>query len=271
MVSATLVALVAILAGGVQESCSSPEDAGTLRLLLVRHAESENNVLNLVSKDHYVENRHSDPDITELGTEQAQEAARFICASRTGLMRHLTEVRISPTLRTLQTARPFASRLSGVRMVVDSEIFEAGGVYERCPQTGDVVAFPGLTKEDMAVYGYELPPEVTSKGWNTIQGKESRDAAKSRALRVAERLRAEAAEQKNGMTRAIALVSHGDFIGFLLSHLIGTDLSRVNMHVWNTAMTCVDLHSDGSVTLNFFNSVAHLRSDQYRQSQLGNV
>ena len=41
-----------------------------MRILMVRHAESANNVLSMVSYDLYMQNRSPDPNLTETGVLQ---------------------------------------------------------------------------------------------------------------------------------------------------------------------------------------------------------
>lgn len=41
-----------------------------MKILIVRHAESANNVLSMVSYDLYIQNRSPDPNLTETGIMQ---------------------------------------------------------------------------------------------------------------------------------------------------------------------------------------------------------
>lgn len=221
------ISLIAILiqkaAGHAAEpSCASEKaSSSVLRVVLVRHAESFNNVLNLVSHDYYRDNRLADPPITTLGEEQAGAAARFISESRSGLMQHISEVHISPTLRTLQTARPIMARLPGVRAEVVLDIFEVGGVYNANVTSGEAEGQPGVARAAMSEFGYGLPDGVTEDGWYAREhGKETKAEGVARASKVAARLRETAAALPTAR-KTIALVSHGDFIGMLLANLLG--------------------------------------------------
>jgi hypothetical protein len=160
------LAVQAALAHAPEQACASSDRAApALRLVFIRHAESHNNVLNLVSTDYYREHRLADPPLTPLGEEQALAVANFMRESRSGLLQHVSEVHVSPTLRTLQTAKPIVRQLVGVRAVVDVDAFEVGGVYDQDQSTGAVVAGPGLARAEMSEYKYELPDSVTSTGW----------------------------------------------------------------------------------------------------------
>lgn len=97
------------LATGLVESdgqCGSQRPV--LRLVLIRHAESRNNVKVMVSYAHYRQSRDSDPPLTALGQEQAEALAKFLSGGQAGLMLRLTELHVSPALRTLETAVPIA-------------------------------------------------------------------------------------------------------------------------------------------------------------------
>jgi broad specificity phosphatase PhoE len=242
----------------------------------VRHAESFNNVLNLVSHDYYRAHRMADPILTPLGEEQANEVGKHIAEARSSLLQHISEVHVSPTVRTLETARPIVKRLPGVKVVVDVDIFEVGGVYNE-GESGRIVGEPGLSRAKMAAFGYGLPDAVTESGWynrgcdaTAHRLKESKEEGKARAARVADRLRLLASSLDE--RRTIAMVSHGDFIGLLLADLIsGQSGPEIAFKLYNTAISCVDIRADGSVLVLFVNTVAHLESRQYRAAHLGVV
>jgi broad specificity phosphatase PhoE len=259
------------------QSCHADRAPATLRVVFIRHAESFNNVLNLVSHDYYTQHRMADPPITPLGEEQADAVGVFIAQSRSGLLQHISEILISPTIRTLQTAKPIVARMPGVKAHVDVDIFEVGGVYLANRSTGQPVGEPGLTRVLMSEYGYELPDSVAETGWyahddeTAERHKESKAEGAARAAKVAESLRSTAAGLHERKT--IAMVSHGDFIGYVLSHLLGGQgsHSKPAFKVYNTGVTCVDIKADGSVLVLYVNSVSHLKQSQYRAAHLGVV
>lgn len=106
------------------ETCAEPEAAPILRVVFIRHAESENNLLNLVSYQHYLQHRRADPAISALGHEQAAAAGAFLSDSRAGLLAKVSDMYISPTLRTLQTAKHIAARLPTVSTRIWADIWE---------------------------------------------------------------------------------------------------------------------------------------------------
>ena len=270
-----VAALVGAAAHTPETSKASPNaEPAVLRVLFVRHAESFNNVLNLVSHDYYRANRMADPILTPLGEEQADEVGKHLAEARSGLLQHISEVHVSPTVRTLETAKPLVRRLPGVKAVVDVDIFEVGGVYNE-DELGSVEGQPGLSRSQMAAFGYALPDAVTEAGWYNLgcdatahRLKESKEEGRARAARVADRLRQLAASLDE--RRTIAMVSHGDFIGLLLADLIAGG-PEVAFKLYNTALSCVDIRADGSVLVLFVNTVSHLESHQYRVAHLGVV
>lgn len=48
-----------------------------MKVLIVRHAESANNVLSMVSYELYMSSRSSDPNLTEAGILQAEKVGKF--------------------------------------------------------------------------------------------------------------------------------------------------------------------------------------------------
>lgn len=171
-------------------------------------------------------------------------------------------------------------------------LVQVGGVWQRSDPNaeGTERGQPGLTRAEMAAYGFELPADITEHGWfavgeNAARGKETRDEGRARAARVAARLRSMSADISSETT--IALVSHGDFLGLLLTELLGVP-SSVRFKHFNTAMSCVELRqmdepasnatavapssaTGVSVKVLYINSVSHLEPNQFRSDMLGVV
>jgi broad specificity phosphatase PhoE len=49
-----------------------------MKIIIVRHAESANNVLSMVSYELYMSSRSSDPSLTEAGVLQAEKVGKFL-------------------------------------------------------------------------------------------------------------------------------------------------------------------------------------------------
>ena len=245
-----------------------PKRRARLRVLLIRHGESQNNILHEVSIEHYYKHRSGDPALTELGEAQALATAEYLTrnANVHPLVESIDEVFISPCRRTLATAHPIVTAM-GIQPKVWTEIYEVGGVHERN------VGLPGMTRlEIQELYPtYELPSDVTDNGWYTHATNEVHDVAVSRIRKVASMLRSWAKEcaaaaaadehnNNNNRDRTIALVVHGDFINYLLQILLetGSDVRKGVFHAHNTSLHLVDIFDDERASVLFHNSVEHL-------------
>ncbi|KAK7242856.1 hypothetical protein SO694_00015411 [Aureococcus anophagefferens] len=233
----------------VDEAC-----APRLRLALVRHGESMNNVHEAVSEAAYVANRHADPDLSPRGYRQADALGGFLAnASRSKFLgvHPVDEVWVSPHRRTLLTVAPFAAA-SGHRPRVNTKLFEAGGVYDANDAYDAFAARGGLTRSEMAARHptYALPDEVTEDGWYAPptpgSGKETDDECRDRALGVAADV-------------------HYDFICAFLDALVApaTRGPFLRWRHWNTAITVVDVDgATGAASFVAQNAVAHLLDER---------
>lgn len=232
-----------------------------MQLLLLRHAESMNN---LIATQHafpdYMRLRSPDPAITERGVVQADALAQHLQQVDYGI----TDIFVSPMLRALQTARPTVRALGLVpRMWI--AIHEDGGVFTGDPDVpGSVNGYPGLTRTDFARDHpeFQLVDEITDDGWWTA-GWEDRAACHARAIRVAADLvhRADA-ERADGTASVVALVSHGTFLDALIKALFGhLPDERHHYFLNNTALSLLDFSRPGRIRLAFLNRTAHLPSD----------
>jgi broad specificity phosphatase PhoE len=113
---------------------------------LIRHGESENNILSEVGSEAYRKGRFADPPLTDLGRRQAQITAEYLCGDDCNdLIKKPDTIYVSPFLRTLQTSFPTASKLSSAsNVVVWDDIFEISGCHK------DGVPMGGLTSQEVA-------------------------------------------------------------------------------------------------------------------------
>lgn len=232
-----------------------------MQLLLIRHAESLNNVL---ATQHafadYLQLRSPDPSITERGFVQADALARHVEKVDYGI----TDIFVSPMLRAVQTARPIVAALKlKPRMWV--AIYEDGGMFTGDPQSPESVSsYPGMTRADFVRDHpeFELVDEITDDGWSA-GGWEDRAACHARAIRVAADLvqRAES-ERQQGIASVVALVSHGTFLDALIKALFGhLPDDRHHYFLNNTALSLLDLSRPGRVRLAYLNRTEHLPAD----------
>ncbi|MEZ4623030.1 MAG: histidine phosphatase family protein [Caldilineaceae bacterium] len=128
-----------------------------MKLFLIRHAQSANNLLaEQAQMDDYLARRSPEPTITELGFRQAQLTADHLASFATAVPGEgrggdshgyaFTKLFVSPMLRTLQTALPISKALN-LQPEVWIDIHEHGGIFHGNPQKGNVVNYPGLTRQ----------------------------------------------------------------------------------------------------------------------------
>ena len=177
-------------------SAPTPNRIPTLRVLLVRHGESENNVLPLVSRQHYENNRLADPELTAQGQLQVQQLGdRFfkqVQGGRFAKIEHLRQIYVSPMVRTLQTAEAIASSVAStnVPFTIARDCFEIGGCYEGHANSLPVLGVGGLTGADIkARFPFVQDEEETklSEGWFHHATKESLPQAVTRVRSVVDR------------------------------------------------------------------------------------
>lgn len=232
-----------------------------MQLLLIRHAESVNNLLFAQhGADDYMHRRSPDPSITERGFVQADALARHLEKVDYGI----TDILVSPMLRAVQTARPMVAALSlKPRMWV--AIHEDGGMFTGDPLVpGSIGGHPGMTRADFARDHpeFELVDEITDDGWAT-GGWEDRAACHARAIRVAADLvhRAES-ERAQGITSVVALMSHGTFLDALVKALFGhLPDERHHYFLNNTALSLLDFSRPGRIRLMYLNRTEHLPAE----------
>lgn len=224
-----------------------------MRLFLIRHAQSENNILTMDT----LHLRKVDPDLTPLGYQQRQHLSRFLAAQRTASDSgfQITHLYASAMYRSLLTAQPLGAAL-GLRPQVWLDLHEMGGMYQR--RNGAIIGHTGMTRSAMLreFPNYGLPESVSEKGWyDPALGLESESQMVYRAMSVAEAL-----TQRGAADDVLALVSHADFLDCLLQAVFagnpGKDGGRHYYH-YNTAITRID-YADAEPSLAYANRVDHL-------------
>ena len=242
-------------------------DEPTLRVILIRHGESQNNVKHEVSKENYLEHRQADPALTENGKLQAQRAADYITSGANAMLSNIDELYVSPFLRTMMTAAPIAKAL-GMPAKVWTDIYEVGGVHE------EGVGVGGLTRSQIQERfpTYEIPEDgsVTEDGWyDKSRNKETRQMGKDRIVGVFQTLLEWAKKCKEeGKDKTIALVVHGDFIDFTLQAAYGVNGLDHVFPCYNTCMSVLDLTTTRKPMVLFHNSVLHLENSLVKFDKL---
>ena len=235
-----------------------------MQLYIIRHAQSTNNALD------DPRDRDRDPLLTDLGERQAQILARYLSAGvelvpagsssnghgQTGF--GFTRLYCSAMWRAMQTAEP-VSRALGLTPQVWTEIHEHGGIYLDHQDERGLVGYPGVTRQEIgaAFPHYVVPEDVTDRGWWN-RGFEDWPACHARAKRVAETLRAWAADDEPDAAR-VAIISHGGFVDALLKALFNQSADRgLFYYHYNTAISRIDFREDGRLNVRYLNRVDHL-------------
>eukprot|EP00929_Paragymnodinium_shiwhaense_P033431 TRINITY_DN18359_c0_g1_i1.p1 TRINITY_DN18359_c0_g1~~TRINITY_DN18359_c0_g1_i1.p1 ORF type:complete len:338 (-),score=14.50 TRINITY_DN18359_c0_g1_i1:170-1183(-) len=246
-------------------------------VLLIRHGESENNVImsQVRSEAEWLEKRRDDPNMTQEGIQQAEALAATYGPN---LKERGCIIHCSPMLRTLQTAWPLA-HAGSTDVKVNSDLYETGGVYTVAE--GGARGGPGscLSKKDIVTQfpGYDVSSLPESGPWYA-SGWESDAEGRKRCERVASWLRSQDLQQElNG--RILVIVCHGHFIDMLLKELMRcpddpatdrpgkNDFSHRNVlfAAQNTSTTRLTIRSQGELIIHSFADTAHLRVQDVSQ------
>jgi broad specificity phosphatase PhoE len=228
-----------------------------MRLYLIRHGQSTNNILTDQSKRTY------DPLLTDLGKIQADHLAEYIATTpdfpdvESGY--GITHLYTSAMRRTLLTTQPLAQRLN-ITPQIWTDIHEIGGLFLAYPD-GREETFGGITRSEIErdFPDYVIPDHITEDGWYDVErGHEKPDEFLARAIRVAYALR-----QRTETRERIVLVSHAAFLDALVKALLYQAPMHPNdlfyLH-YNTGITRFDFGESmmDNMQLQYFNRTAHL-------------
>jgi broad specificity phosphatase PhoE len=259
-------------------------------LLLVRHAESENNALldrlrtehgghddgdDEAMKEQYSLLKSTDPGLSELGTEQAMRCSEWIPSYLRSMdflpAGYRTELVSSPMERALRTAEALAVQQS-TQVEIWSDVHETKG----CWKGGQAAPSSGRgASEILAAVGTEhfrnsAAAPVPGSGWWTdaasgaAREKETDAESCERALRVAARLRAQALAVEEPTVKI--LVTHGNWMSLLVQALLlpqGTALNVSAVRHDNTAVSAIVLPgaAESPCTLVQLNRSEHLDAE----------
>ena len=223
-----------------------------MQVYLIRHAQSENNVLS----EDTLHRRKADPDLTELGYQQREQVAAYLAAPPAhSFDSALTHLYTSAMYRSLLTAQSIASALQ-LKPAVWVDLHEKGGLFLR--QNGHASGFGGMTRRAISNQfpGYQLPAEVSDAGWYDVNlGMEPEPHSLFRAIKVAKALR-----ERSKTSDVIGLVSHAGFLDVLLKAIFEQLPSRpytMRYYHYNTAITRIDYQGARPI-LHYLNRVEHL-------------
>ena len=212
-------------------------------LLLIRHAQSQNNAL----EDRY---RVADPGITDLGIAQSKKLAAMVAQLAP------TVVYCSPFLRSLETTRWAIEPLKSVP-IVRQDLYEQGGCHSGY-QEGQRIAHLGMNRETLArnYSGWQLDDRINQEGWYDLDHYESAEEARKRAIRVRKWFESES--QTHSAQDRVAMVIHADFKMRLVEAFLEDDEIEEQLgEIVNTSITRLS-RSKGRWRMDFWNVFSHL-------------
>jgi 2,3-bisphosphoglycerate-dependent phosphoglycerate mutase len=240
-----------------------------MRLYLIRHAESANNVL-YAGTDN-VDGRTPDPEITDTGHSQAQLLARHIAEpgneprlhpEENGDRNHygLTHLYCSLMTRSMLTAE-YISKTCQVKLEALPDIFERKGLYEFDGNGNEVgVSGPGRQYFTDRFPDIALPDSLDHTGWWDRPAESDADFF-SRVNQSLANI-----NSRHGHTDdSVGMVVHGDYIDQCINALMDVERQPQNYNkAWvanwvfhNTSVSRIDLVS-GSRHVVYLNRIDHL-------------
>ncbi len=221
-----------------------------MQLYFVRHAQSENNAL--WDRTGSSEGRSEDPELSELGKEQAKIVAKFLSKKDEEVEGYahnsqnrggfgLTHLYSSLMIRSVETGTAI-SEATGVPLVGWKELHETGGIYLKDPETGEREGLPGSARSYLLKRfpSFQLPETITEEGWWN-RAFEMEEEFLPRAKEVLKIL----LEEHGGSDHHVAIVSHGGFYNMFVTALLDLNVER---RTWfslnNVAITRVDFRED---------------------------
>lgn len=243
------------------------------RLYLVRHAQSENNVIWDGSGDHQP-GRKPDPEITDTGHQQARALAAHLAHPEAEPRQHpfdatqrshygLSHVYCSLMTRSILTA-DYVANACGLPLQALPDIFEKYGIYD-VDEQGNLRGLPGPGREYFSerFARLALPDEFNDAGWWNRPAED--DAS---FLQRMEAVVAAVRQRLDGSDDNIAMVAHGDFIDQFLNELMGVVRHQPNYDThwvgnWtfhNTSISRIDF-VNGAHSVVYLNRIDHLPNE----------
>ena len=252
---------------------------GQIDLILVRHAESVNNVLADQIRRTYgpdvaestlvaLEARMQLPDcgLSDRGHRQLEQLQRYDWRDyflKEGAFPRC-KVFSSPMQRCLLTARAVGASLRSSMdepVVVRADLFEEGGCYQH-QDDGTPIGLPGTAWQDIcAQFPDFVCPQATRRGWYDRAHIETADEFHARAFDIVGWIWAMQQDMLRSGHGALVLVMHGNIMSAIMSALFSGAAHRALYKHCNTGHTHIELVSHGNKNLTVcqsVNKVTHL-------------
>jgi 2,3-bisphosphoglycerate-dependent phosphoglycerate mutase len=240
-----------------------------MQLYFIRHGQSENNA-------HWQDpgyQESSDPELTEIGIEQAQRTADFLVShqaipadgkvdgqNRAGF--GLTHLYCSMMSRAVKTAAPSARALR-LPFAAWPSIHEEGGIFSRF-EKDNRSGLPGKPRSFFVQHYPELalPEHLDETGWWN-RPFESEEERQPRANQFLADLLARHGNRDGQPEQRIAVFSHGGFFVRLMCAVLklpwrqGADNRRTWFTLHNTSISRFDFVGD-EIIIGYINRTDHL-------------
>lgn len=224
-----------------------------MQFYFIRHGQSYNNAL--WSKIGTNEGRKQDPELTDIGWQQADLVARFLAEhqgpspnTRNAASQNIegfgiTHLYTSLMIRSLDTVTPIAKALE-LTPVAWAESHENGGIFLHDHESHEPKGLPGNNRAffEENYSNVVLPDHLNEGGWwnRPFERFEERVA---RGQKLVQDLIA----RHGGTDDRVAMVSHSGFYNFVMAAVLNQSISH-SMPAWfvlnNTAITRIDFADD---------------------------
>ncbi len=256
---------------------------GQVDLILIRHAESGNNVLadqirqkygpdvtqaSLI--EHEARMRLPDCGLSERGYRQLEHLAGYDWRDyflKAGAFPKC-KVFSSPMQRCLLTARAVSTSLRSSMdqpVVVRPDLFEEGGCYHH-QEDGKPVGLAGAAWQDIsAQFPDFVCPQATRRGWYDRANIETADEFHARAFDIAGWIWSMQQDLLRSGHGALVLVMHGNIMSAIMSTLFSGAPHRALYKHCNTGHTHIELFSHGGKNMTVcqsVNKVTHLLNER---------
>ncbi len=198
-----------------------------MQLYIIRHAQSENNAL--WARTGSSIGRFSDPDITDIGHQQANSVAQFLAQSNPEQAANrwdshnlagfnLTHLYSSYMLRAVKTGT-YISEAIGLPLVAWEDIHEWGGIFDAGTDPENRIPLPGTNRRffEENFPNFIVEESLREQGWWNCRPYEHPVDTLRRAARFLNDL----LERHTGDDR-VGIVTHGGFTDSLFKILVGS-------------------------------------------------
>lgn len=241
-----------------------------MQLYFIRHAQSENNLLYIRTGSNL--GRSSDPELTDLGQQQAASLAKFLSTAQPAVPQEtnglngrfglgISHLYCSLMVRAVSTGSAVARALN-LPLRGWEVLHEAGGIFQTVNEvTGEKIGLPG---HDAAYFKknyplLSLPDTMNGKGWWNRPFEEQEQRLPRAKLFISELL-----SRHGGTGDRVAVISHGGFYNYFLRALLELPLdTKFHFNLNNTGITRIDFEEEDYPQMIYSNRTDFLPLEQF--------